>query len=293
MSHYQEELRDLVPSKKYFAGIDSDGCVFDSMEVKQKQFFIPAALKHFKLEEIEDILRETWEFVNLYSAYRGGNRFRSLIKVFDLLKARLQSNSVKLPETGELKRWVAIENKLSNDNLASYYRMNPTEELRIILEWSEDINCEIKRSYRSGPPFPCAEKAIKELHSLADIVVVSQTPLEALLKEWNEYGIDIYVNTIAGQEHGTKKEHLELAAGGKYDACRIIMIGDAKGDLQAASENGICFYPVIPGREDLSWQRFSEESLGRFLDNNYKGEYENRLIAEFLTYLPEKASWDI
>ena len=70
----QSELRNLKPDHDFFIGIDSDGCVFDSMEVKQKEFFIPNALKYFNLFPVSKILRETWEFVNLYSVHRGGNR---------------------------------------------------------------------------------------------------------------------------------------------------------------------------------------------------------------------------
>ncbi len=50
------------------------------------------------------------------------------------------------------------------------------------------------------------------------MMVVSATPVEALNKEWNENGIDQYVREIAGQEMGSIKEHLELAAVGKYES---------------------------------------------------------------------------
>ena len=46
---FQKELKNLRPEHEFFIGIDSDGCVFDSMEVKQKEFFIPIALKYFDL----------------------------------------------------------------------------------------------------------------------------------------------------------------------------------------------------------------------------------------------------
>lgn len=85
---YQSILKNLQPEHEFFIGIDSDGCVFDSMSVKQKEFFIPNALKIFNLFAISRIVREIWEFVNLYSIYRGGNRFTSLIKVFELLGER-------------------------------------------------------------------------------------------------------------------------------------------------------------------------------------------------------------
>ena len=37
----QEELLALKPEKEFFIGIDSDGCAFDTMEIKQKECFCP------------------------------------------------------------------------------------------------------------------------------------------------------------------------------------------------------------------------------------------------------------
>jgi superfamily I DNA/RNA helicase len=42
------------------------------------------------------------------------------------------------------------------------------------------------------------------------------------------------------------------------------MIGDAPGDFKAAKSNHALFYPIVPGREEESWQRFYEEALERF-----------------------------
>lgn len=33
----QEPLRNFSPTKDFFVGIDSDGCAFDTMEVKHKE----------------------------------------------------------------------------------------------------------------------------------------------------------------------------------------------------------------------------------------------------------------
>jgi hypothetical protein len=100
-----------------------------------------------------------------------------------------------------------------------------------------------------------------------------------------------YVKVIAGQEHGTKTEHLALAGKGKYPDNKIIMIGDAKGDLDAARKNGILFYPIIQGKEDESWERFINEGLGKFSRGEYEGNYENKLLMEFQKFLPEKPPW--
>ena len=62
--------------------------------------------------------------------------------------------------------------------------------------------------------------------SLADVLVVSATPDEALRREWKEHDIAEYVKLICGQEMGSKKEHLKYGAGGKYDADKVLMIVD-------------------------------------------------------------------
>jgi phosphoglycolate phosphatase-like HAD superfamily hydrolase len=122
-------------------------------------------------------------------------------------------------------------------------------------------------------------------------MVVSQTPLEALKREWEENRIDHYLRMIAGQEHGTKAEHLKYAAKGKYPDNKILMIGDANGDLKAAKSNGVLFYPVNPGKEEASWERLYKEGLDRFFAGTYEGAYEEELIKEFEAYLPEHPGW--
>jgi hypothetical protein len=69
------------------------------------------------------------------------------------------------------------------------------------------------------------------------------------------------------------------------------MIGDAPGDLKAARKNNTLFYPINPGHEERSWQRFYEEGLDKFIQGEYAGSYEKQLIAEFDRYLPSTPPW--
>jgi phosphoglycolate phosphatase-like HAD superfamily hydrolase len=284
-----DSLRKLSPKHEFFAGIDSDGCVFDSMEVKQKEFFIPLALEHFNLYPVAEILRKTWDHVNLYSINRGSNRFLSFIRVFDLLSSDelVRRSGVKLPDTSELRRWVSSERKLGNENLRKYFESHSDPSLEKILLWSEDLNREISLRMRKIPPFSHVRAALEEIASAADIVIISQTPYEALEKEWRENDLVKYVSEIAGQEHGTKQEQIAAAAVGKYDFDKILMIGDAKGDLDAALANGVLFYPVIPGREDESWEKLVTDGFARFKKGTFYGEYQETLIRTFLASLPE------
>lgn len=290
---YQKELREFTPQHNHFIGLDSDGCVFDSMEVKQKEFFIPNALKHFNLFPVSKIVRETWEFVNLYSVYRGNNRFLALIKVFELLSEReeIADAGIILPDLSPLKEWASAETKLGNASLRDQVERTGDKRLEAVLHWSETVNREISEWLHNIPPFRNAFEGIEKLSAFSDILVVSQTPLGALEHEWHANGIIKYAAMIAAQEHGTKSEHIALAAKNKYRDENILIIGDARGDLEAARNNGVLFFPIIPGKEEKSWRRLLDEGIEKFISGRYKGTYEETLNREFLTSLPETPQW--
>ena len=67
----QLALRQFAKRNEFFIGIDSDGCAFDTMEVKHKECFIPNIIKSYDLAAISKYAREAAEFVNLYSQVAG------------------------------------------------------------------------------------------------------------------------------------------------------------------------------------------------------------------------------
>jgi hypothetical protein len=71
------------------------------------------------------------------------------------------------------------------------------------------------------------------------------------------------------------------------------MVGDAPGDLNAAKARdvGALFFPINPGAEEESWQRFVGEGLDRFFARTYAGDYEQKLIEEFMRLLPSDPPW--
>ncbi len=291
--HIRSILKNFQPAHEFFVGVDSDGCIFDTMEVKQKEFFIPNALKHFNLFPVSGILRETWEFVNLYSVHRGGNRYLSIIKVFELLAEReeIKNSANNLPDLTSLKEWTRRETKLDIESLRKYFASNSDPDLEKVLKWTEAVNRDIGDWLHGMPPFGNAIRAIQLITTKADLVIVSQTPLEAILREWEENNLINYVSAIAGQEQGTKAEHIETAAKGKYPDSKILMTGDAIGDLLAARQNKVLFYPIVPGNENRSWEIFINEAFDRFLTGKYAGTYENSLLSEFRRSLPEIPPW--
>ncbi len=279
--------------KDFLIGIDSDGCAFDTMEIKHKECFIPNIIKYWDLQPVSKYAREAAEFVNLYSKWRGINRFPALIKVMELLAERKAciERGFEIPEIGELRNWVETETKLGNPALEKYVLENPTDLMKKTLDWSMSVNETVADTVMNVPPFPYLKESLEKITKDCDVIVVSATPEEALKREWKEHGIDGYAKVIAGQEMGTKKEHLQIAAKKGYDKDKMLMIGDAPGDLKAAKSNGILFYPINPGDEQESWKRFLEEAYDKFIKGEYKGEYEERLIREFDEYLPDTPPW--
>lgn len=289
----QEELKNLRPQKEFFIGIDSDGCVFDTMEIKQKECFCPNFIKFYNLQRVSKYARETWEFVNLYSKSRGINRFLALLEAVKLLGERdeVKARNAAMPDMSALEQWVSTESKLGNPALKRYASRVNDPRIDLTLSWSEKVNKDIAELVFGISPFPLVEESLRKLTGKADAIVVSQTPGEALEREWEENDIDKFVRKIAGQEYGTKTEHIALAAKGKYADNKILMIGDAPGDFKAAKSNGVLFFPVNPGHEEESWERFYNEGLERFFQGTYQGEYENNLIDQFNSYLPERPAW--
>ncbi len=289
-----QPLAELAPRHEFFIGIDSDGCAFDTMEVKHKECFIPEIIKVWGLQPVSKYAREAAEFVNLYSKWRGINRWPALTMVFDLLAERpeVEARGVEIPPAPRLREFINDDDyPKSNDGLAAYMDAHPDPELDRAMAWTTGVNDAVADMVHGVPPFPWVRESLAVLADTADLIVVSATPVEALTREWHEHDIARYVRVIAGQEMGKKALHLELAAAGKYPADRILMIGDAPGDMKAARANGALFFPVNPGHEEASWRRFYDEAMGHFFNGTYAGDYESALIAEFETLLPETPPW--
>ncbi|MGD2035653.1 MAG: hypothetical protein PVF73_11385 [Bacteroidales bacterium] len=290
----QQKLIDFKPAREYFIGFDSDGCVFDTMEIKQKECFCPNFIQYFELQSVSKYAREIWEFVNLYSKTRGVNRFLALIDAFRLLETRreVQQRNYNPRDISSLVEWTKKETKLGNPALERYASETNDAFIDLCLKWSLEVNRQIGKMVYGIAPFPYFRDSLDAVQGRADAIVVSQTPVEALEREWKENDIAQFVSIIAGQEYGTKTEHLKFTAKGKYDDDKILMIGDAPGDLKAANANGVLFFPVNPGKEEESWERFFKEGSYRFFNGTFKGDYQDELIREFEKHLPERPPWD-
>lgn len=294
MSDPAAPLKEHQPKHDFLICIDSDGCAFDTMELKHKECFIPNIIKHWNLQPISKFAREAAEFVNLYSKWRGINRFPALTQTFDLLAERdeVKARGVTLPDVPNLRKWIETESMLGNPALKAYCARLHDLDMHRALAWSEAVNATVKDIVGAGlPPFPYVRESLEKAGPNADLMVCSATPVVALREEWEGQNMAHLVFTIAGQEQGKKSEHIAYASADRYAKSNVLMVGDAPGDRKAAEANGVLFYPINPGHEDASWKRFHDEALDKFFAGEYAGDYEAKVIAEFETYLPETPPW--
>ncbi|MBN1910721.1 MAG: HAD hydrolase-like protein [Pirellulales bacterium] len=284
-------MLDFTRKHDFLVGIDSDGCAFDTMELKHKECFIPNIINHWELQGISKYAREAAEFVNLYSKSRGINRFPALIEALEWLQKRpeVKARGYDITIPPSLVAWVKAETKLGNPALEKAVAESDDPDLKKTLVWSEAVNTSIAGMVRGVPPFPFVRESLQKLQGKADTLVVSATPQEALVREWDEHDLTQYVVAICGQEVGTKKE--SLGAASQFEPDHTLMIGDAPGDYKAAVANQALFYPINPGAEEASWERFHNEAIDRFLGGAFAGDYQQALLEEFDRYLPEKPGW--
>ncbi|MEZ3485455.1 MAG: HAD family hydrolase, partial [Lachnospiraceae bacterium] len=134
-------------------------------------------------------------------------------------------------------------------------------------------------------PFGNVKEALEYAHRYADVAIVSSANKGAVLEEWERYGLLEHTDIVLAQDAGTKAFCIgELLKYG-YDQEKVLMCGDAPGDLKAAEQNGVCYYPILVRHEAESWKEFMEKGLGYLLNGSYGKGYHKMKIQEFMENL--------
>lgn len=279
-TYSKEDLTKLQTNHDVLVAIDSDGCVFDSMSIKQR-IFHDGIIEFWGLETEAEKTRKICEWVGLFSPWRGLNRFQLILRILEALN----ENGTAKVETTALAAFVMSGVPLSMTELAKYDDV----ELKRVLDWS----AEMSRRIAALPPIPMFREVfqgLEKIHDTADAIVVSQTTEDALVREWRHARIEHFVDVIAGAELGSKAESLAAAMDDRYAKDRVLMVGDAPGDLEAAHSVGCLFFPIIPGEEVASWVELREVALDRVLNGSFAGAYQDDLIGRFNAVLTDTFS---
>lgn len=273
----KDHLENYQKTHDYLLCIDSDGCAIDAMNSKHFTCFGPCVFDVWEIADQEAFL-EIWNDVNLYSKTRGINRFKGLVLSFQ----RYQAEGYDFEPIDDLTAWIAETKELSNVSLLKQIEKTKSEFLKKVLTWSEKVNAKIK-TLPEGLPFKNVLETLETANQLADIVIVSSANKQAIRNEWEGSGLSTSVNVLMSQENGSKADCIrQLKA--FYEVNKIMMIGDALGDTDAAKSNDVWFYPILVNEEEASWLLFKDEIFECFLDGNY-GDYQGEFINKLETKL--------
>lgn len=266
--------------KKFLVCIDSDGCAMDTMDSKHKLCFGPEMVKSWNMEEHKEEALDIWNKISLYSETRGINRFPGLEKTLKECRKR----GFFQEDFSSLTKWLEREEGYSNGTLKKAIEETGDPFLEKVLLWSENVNKSIKQLPESKP-FKGVKDIFGHMADQADLAVVSSANREAVEGEWTRHGMIGLVKEVMAQDSGSKAACIARLLEEGYERDHVLMIGDAPGDGKAAEKNGVLFYPIIIRREEECWKKLLEEGFPRFLQENYKGEYQSELMEGFLKAL--------
>jgi phosphoglycolate phosphatase-like HAD superfamily hydrolase len=231
------------------------------------------------LDEWCDELLTFWNNVNLYTMTRGINRFKGLAIALKKVDAEI----VPVEDVADVIDWAENAKELSNGALEHAIEEKPDSvSLRKALAWSVAVNKSITELPEEEiRPFPLAREALQLAHEKADVAIVSSANLGAVLDEWEKHALLEHTDIVMAQNAGSKAACIAALLEKGYDREKVLMCGDAPGDLAAAEKNGVGYFPILVNRERESWEEFMSEGFTRLLEGTYHGEYQDKKIKEF------------
>ena len=269
----------------YLVCVDSDGCVMDTMNCKHFHCFGPCMVTEWGLEAWSDEILERWNVINLFSMTRGINRFKGLAMALGEINEKYK------PIVGitHLQNWADTAPALSNDAVAAAAANACCEEAKTVfskaLSWSKAVNASIvKLPEELKVPYDGTKEGLAAAHTFADVAMVSSANRDAVEEEWGKFGLLEHTDIVLAQDVGSKAACIAEMLKFGYELSKVVMIGDAPGDCDAAEKNGVWYYPILVNHERASWDEAIAIAFGKLQSGDYS-EYEIQKKKEFLANL--------
>ena len=269
----------------YLVCVDSDGCVMDTMNCKHFHCFGPYMVTEWGLEEWKDEILDRWNVINLFSMTRGINRFKGLAMALGEINAKYKP----LEGIAYLQHWADTAPALSNDAVAAAAANAASQESKMVFEkalsWSKAVNASIvKLPEELKVPYDGAKEGLAAAHTFADVAMVSSANRDAVEEEWGKFGLLEHTDIVLAQDIGSKAACIAEMLKFGYDLDKVVMIGDAPGDCDAAEKNHVWYYPILVNHEKASWDEAIATAFAKLQAGEY-AEYEVRKKKEFLANL--------
>ena len=104
-----QSLNQFMPRKDFLVCVDSDGCVFDTMGIKQRECFCPWMIAYFGLQPVAEAARECKVFADLFSKTRGANRHVTVKRILTELlphHPEVKERNFQVPQYPHYFAWV-------------------------------------------------------------------------------------------------------------------------------------------------------------------------------------------
>ena len=255
----------------YLVCVDSDGCVMDTMNCKHFHCFGPCMVDEWELGEWRDAILARWNVINLFSMTRGINRFKGLAMALGEINTQYK----RISGIEALQHWADTAPALSNDAVAKAAAEAADPDAKRILEkalnWSKAVNAAIVKLDESLKiSYEGAKEGLAAAHEFADVAMVSSANRDAVEEEWGKFGLLEHTDIVLAQDVGSKAACIREMLKFGYDVNKVLMIGDAPGDCDAAEKNGVHYYPILVNNEKASWEEAISVAFGKL----QSGEYE-------------------
>ncbi len=269
----------------YLICVDSDGCVMDTMNCKHFHCFGPCMVAEWQLEVWQEPILQRWNDINLFSMTRGINRFKGLAMAL----GEIHEQYTPIAGISALQHWADTAPALSNDGIQKALDGARDPDSRQIfrkaLNWSKAVNAGIVALPEElKVPYEGAAQGLAAAHSFADVAMVSSANRDAVEEEWGKFGLLSHTDIVLAQDVGSKAACIRAMLSFGYDPEKVLMVGDAPGDLEAAKQNGVRYYPILVNHEKQSWQELVETGFAR-LRNGCFASYEEEKRRQFLANL--------
>ncbi len=272
------KLETFQKKKDFLICVDSDGCAMDTMDIKHIRCFGPCMVEEWDLQAWKEAILTRWNDINLYTMTRGINRFKGLA----MMLREIDSAYTKIEDLETLERWVATSDELSNSAIERAIGETDSVCLKKALSWSKSVNESINNlPFALKKPFEGVREGLAYANQQADVVIVSSANLQAVLEEWELYKLLDHVDLVLAQDTGSKAFCIQELLKKGYDPANVLMTGDAPGDYDAATKNGVYYYPFLGRHEKDSWTEFRETAVDKLLSGTYGGAYQEEKVAAF------------
>ena len=254
----------------YLVCVDSDGCVMDTMNCKHFHCFGPCMVDEWELGQWKEEILERWNVINLFSMTRGINRFKGLAMAL----GEIHEKYVPITGIAALQHWADTAPALSNDAVAKAAEDAADPDAKLVLSkalsWSQAVNAAIvKLPEELKVPYAGAKEGLAAAHAFADVAMVSSANRDAVEEEWGKFGLLEHTDIVLAQDVGSKAACIKEMMKFGYDPNKVVMVGDAPGDCDAAEKNGVHYYPILVNHEKESWDEAVAVAYGKLQAGEY------------------------